>query len=318
MPREQTILLGVAGQSLTIDTPEGRPSAAVVAIYDPYLEEDDSQSPVASTTAATLTATIPAVNTTLAAAAAAGVRALTLTSGTGVTVGEFYRLLNVSGQSEIVEVTGASSTAITLAHPLEWSYPITTSTFVGIRTSVAIASSILASTGWLGDETRLADSYRVKWTLTIASATVIRRTYFDLVRIGPPASITVEDVLPLFPDLRELEWYQQNGKAMEPQLRWAEADVREALRRSGYKLDNIRGTNALLLLVGYRFRWLLAAQGKGTPGMDIERQVELWKGEYDRLLGDLRASKAPFAHDADDSGTLSQPERNNIPSRFVR
>jgi hypothetical protein len=316
MPRETTLLLGVSGQSVSIDTPEGRPSSVTVAIYDPRYEEDATDQPIASTTASTITATASTINTTLDAAAGVSQsdpRRVPLTATTGCVDGIPAKIAEDSDlRSELVEINAvASADYVSVREPLEFDYT-SGATFVGIRTTAAIASTLFDSTGWLGKEENLGESYRVKWTLVIGGTTYVRRTYFDLVRIGPPQSVSVLDVLPLFPDGQEQEWFQQAGKRFEPQLAWSEATVRDDLRALGYRLDRTRGTNTLMLLVGAHFRWLLASLGRVPSNMNAVVQMEIWRAEYDRRLAQIKVGQSRFAHDTDDSGVLSEGERKQF------
>lgn len=317
MPREVSLLLAGGAQSVTIDTPEGRPSSITVAIYDPRYEEDDSQMPVASTAAGTITATASTINTTLDAAAGAAQndpRNVPLTATTGCVAGIPAKIEEDADlKSELVEIHAVTAgDKVSVREPLEFDYTAG-ATFVGIRTTASIAASIFtADSGWLGKETNLGENYRVKWTLTIGGTTYVRRTYFDLVRLGGPQSVSVLDVLPLFPNFQEHEWFQQEGKRGEPQLRWSESEVNDDLRGIGYKFDYLRGHDTYQRLVGYRWRLSLALAGVVPAGLSVADQIEVWRTLYDRLYSEIKLGRARFAHDTDDDGTLSETERKQF------
>ena len=186
----QDLTFGVTSQSLTIDCEDG----PITSVTDVQVFESTADDTGQEETATTGSASVDSVSTTLAAAAAAGDVALTVASGTGVTVGRRYQMANVSGQSELVEIIAKNGTAVTIRNPLINDYPITTSTFKACRASIGLDSTWIADVGNLSNPMDPNPRYRVRWTLVVSGETRIYDRAADLLRYAARHPVTPLDV----------------------------------------------------------------------------------------------------------------------------
>ncbi len=312
MPQEQTLILGLAGQVLAYDVPEGRPSSVTCALYDPSLREDDTQNPVNNPGGAALSATASTINTTLATlaagAAATNPRMVTLASLTGVEVGSVALITNAAGQKEEVRVAsfGSSSGQIILERALVYDYAITTSTFVGLRVNYALAASLFASTGWLGDEAHIARSYGVRWAYTVASVDYVRWTYAHLVRRAPTPTAARELAAHL-PHLRDMEptSQQDGGATVMAEAEWM---VQTKLEASGIDPATLRGNGARALLVKLQTKVLLGEQGR-LEGRSAEDALRHASEEFERFFARCTDGRSGVPVDANQDGALTDDER---------
>jgi len=137
------------------------------------------------------TPTLDAVNTTLAAAAAAGATSVSVTSATGVTAGRRYLLGGAEGAGgERVIVASVSGTTVTLARPLA-AARASGAAFQSARVSVAVSTDCTASA---------ARQHRVEWTNPDTSE--VEAYPFDVPRYAPRTGLTSAELLDADPALR--------------------------------------------------------------------------------------------------------------------
>lgn len=183
MSSVQDIVFGCAGQSLTWDATEGRPSSVTSVTVLPS-QSGDEDTPEAATSGSPTVEAAP--NTTLAAAAGAAEanpRLITVASAAGITPGRTYLLSGASGFQEWCEVIAASGQDVTVRLPLGGSYA-TGDAFVSTRLTVALSDA------WVSDDANLdaqparrsPTAYRARWVYVVAGRTYVHDAYFRLVR----------------------------------------------------------------------------------------------------------------------------------------
>ncbi len=190
----QDIVFGVAGQSLVLDAPEGRPSAvAAVMVFENYTGDDG--------TVDLATSGVPAIeaapNTTFDGSSGRGeddARVCHLSSTAGIVPGRSYLAVNDVLERELVDVVSVATDASAIArHPLENTYPIG-STFQSTRMSIAMDTAWMADTANISAELSPHARYRVRWVYTVAGVQHVHDTYFDLVRYAGRHDVTPRDV----------------------------------------------------------------------------------------------------------------------------
>lgn len=316
MSSEQILTLGLTGQSIYIDTPDGRPSAATVSIYDGRYREDDGDMPIVSAASATAPALNTTVATTAAGASASNTRLLTLSSATGASAGGWAVVANASGQSELVELASVASASALVRQAMVFDYPITTSTVKGIRTTYSISASLFGSTEWLGDEGNLGGPFQVKWTLT-GLTPAVRWTSFRLVRRAYVPIVAPLDLAAYWPDSADSEWAAQIGQRYQPQIDKAHEIVRGDLLRKRIVLDTVRDQQLTKTLIELQTMLLIAVGGNAPAGRSAQDQIDIFRPWYrDALTGFGDGSGVPV--DTNDDGAISDEERSVRLQRFVR
>lgn len=178
------IYLGIAGQSVYFDVPNGQPSAVTSAtIYDESVGDDD-----VSEVATDGSPSFDSVSVLLTAAAGAtqlDSRVLEVVP-TGVVVGREYLLVGANGQSETVEVIEKSAAAVGLRYPLVGDYESGDA-----LTATRIAQDLDDS--WTADEVNLG-RYRVRWVYVVDGVTAVRDSYFALARYAGDHEVSPTDV----------------------------------------------------------------------------------------------------------------------------
>ena len=243
-----------------------RPSASLassVTVYGPG--GDALQSAV--------TPTLGAANTTLSGASAAGARTLSLTSVTGVSVGQRYLVggAEVDG-GEMVTVSSIASLVVTLAAPLRRAMP-SGAAFVSTMLSIAIttASTATAQRGCRAEFVH-PDSLDV---VTLD---------FDVVRWTPRSELTLADVRGL----------DANVSKRTPADLWLPDTMAEAwdtitdeLATKGRVPGGYVGTINLKRAHGYLVRALLAETAGDDASAYRDDMRERFRQEMDRTLAGL-------------------------------
>ena len=187
--RHQELLFNLAGQSFYFDPLEGQPSGTpTVAVY--RADSDDTSTAVVATTGA---CSVDSVATTFGATAAVGDTAITVASGTGITVGRRYLVANAGGEREWVEVKSVASTAVGLRRPLLNDYT-TAGTFKGCRISIGVDPAWMAAVTNLTEWTAGHAGYRLRWSYTVSSVARLGVSFADLVRYSAKNLVTALDV----------------------------------------------------------------------------------------------------------------------------
>lgn len=194
MADAQDILYGVAGQSIYLDCPEGRPSA-VTSVYVYWWEYgDDTDNAEDATTGS---AAVDAVSTTFDAASGvsqASQHSLALASTTGIVIGRRYLATNAPGAKEWVEVESITSGAsITARNPLANDYA-TSDTFASTRISISLDDDWVADPNAISDNTDPNAGWRVRWEYVVGGGAYVRHSYFDVSRVGGSHTVTPADM----------------------------------------------------------------------------------------------------------------------------
>lgn len=230
----QEILFGVSGQTLWMDAPEGRPSSITsVTVYRYDVDDGGDDESAVSATA------IDSVNTDTTAAAGYGETdptLLTLSSGTGVTIGRDYLLAdaNGGGASEWVTIADVDGTLAHTRSPLINSYS-SGATLKSARMTATVDATWAATSSKISDEGTLSDlraaiegtplrteydaepRYRAVFVYVVNSVTCRREIRFDLVRYSAQHSILPTDVDAVYPgwlDRLPLDYRKDQGRSL--------------------------------------------------------------------------------------------------------
>lgn len=183
-----------ATQYAILDCEDGRPSS-VNDVQAWAMEADDTSQEESATTGSASVETNP--NTTLSAAAGpaqSDPTALTVTSGTGFTIGRRYLLTeDGTGVNEFFECASVNGTAVKAKRPLRNDYS-SGSTVQSTRVSIALLSTWLTDEGNLSPTWSPNPSYRFRWTLTVNGNQTVYFRGLDLVRYVVNHGVTPEDV----------------------------------------------------------------------------------------------------------------------------
>ena len=177
----------------------------------------------------TTNVTQESVNTTIATSAAAGVRSLVLTSGTGVTVGDTYRAENHIGQVEWLRVASLNSATITLDEATEYAYSVDG----GGGTFGSFDSTRWYYTLQAADVDTLDELYVAVSTYAYDSLNHELRQTFDVVRHPLVNPLTVEAVKRHRPDIMRQAHTEQRGEDFAEQREAAWDICHRKLRANG-------------------------------------------------------------------------------------
>ena len=298
----QEIVKDVGG-TLTHDAVEGRASAATCTLRKPD-----------TSTLATPTVTIDAVNTTLNGAASAGDTTVTLTSASGAAVGRSY-LLTSLGRSEWFRVRAINGAVLTLMDPLAYAHA-DSSPVVGTRMTFPVTA---------GNAATLGEGYEYHLTYTVDSVQRVVVEQWDVVRqVWPEAIVAAWEFRRMAGELGEalMEATARTGEDFAVEIANATEDVRgDLLSRYRVKPSRLRAWAAFKPAVVWRVLLNWANLGENVPGLyqeTPERWQEHAQGEYDRRL--QQALNVARAYDTDETGSVSDAERRRTVgvARLVR
>lgn len=283
----QEILFNVTGQYLVLDCEDGRPSS-VTSVEVRAITADDTQDSESATTGSAAVETDP--NTTLSAAAGPAQpdpTALTLTAGTGVSIGRVFRLTeDGTGVYEDTEVKSVNGTAVTLRHPLLNDYS-SGSLYVSCRASIAVSSTWVAELSNISPLWNPYPYWRVRWVVVVGGVTRVYMRHFDLLRY--PASINVTAIemdrqYPGWLDRLPPDYQADQGRAL---IRRAWEDVRAEFRGDGKNLASLRDEDIRAHLIMRRAFLNLQRDQIGRSGGNLEA-LELadrdWRQAYDQHI----------------------------------
>lgn len=308
----QEIILGGGTQYLVLDCEDGRPTSVTsVTVY--AADSDDTGEAESATTGSASVETNP--NTTISAAAGpaqSDPTALTLTSGTGVTIGRVYRITeDGTGVCEDVEVKSISGTSATLRHPLKNDYS-SGSTFVSCRSTIAVDSTWLADTNNLCQPFNPNPGYRAVWLVVIGGETRRYVRHFDHLRYPARHGVTpidVDNVVRGWLDRLPPDHQADQGRSL---IAAAFESVKHELYRDGKADQAVRNAELLSRLVIRRCQLELlednALRGAGNAEA-LQLGRDAWQGYYD---GVIRAPITPMDPTGDGA---SQP---NTPTPWSR
>ena len=300
------IIFEGTSQTLVLDDEEGRPSAVgTVSVWPAYA--DDTQTAEVATTGSATIETNP--NTTLSAAAGPSEpdpTLLTVTSGTGFTIGRRYLLTEDStGVSEQFEVAGVNGTAVTATRPLINSYTAGAAV-VSTRVIIAVSDSWAADVANLSDVDGPNNTYRVRWPVTIGGVVKIRERGFDLVRYPTASGVTpldVDDIYPGWIDRLPPNHQVDQGRSL---IRRASTAVRFELYGDNKAQRSLRNPEHRARLVIVRANLELQRDIRARGG-DNEGAFTLatddWRQIYDQTI------RAPVAAVDTAGGGASAPVR---------
>lgn len=192
----QDIVIGLAGQQLHVDVPDGRP-LSVTSVMVWRNDEAETTAPELATSGAPSIEANP--NTTLDAPSGvsqADQRLISLTATTGMAVGRSYLMKSQEGESEWIEVASiVAGATVRSKHDLENDYDAG-ATFQTTRLQIAMDLS------WIGSDSSRCSwelepnpRYRVRWTYVASDGlSAVIDTYFDVVRYAARYSVTGLDV----------------------------------------------------------------------------------------------------------------------------
>lgn len=300
----QEILLGVGG-SFVLDCEDGPiTSVSSVAVYE--ASADDTSVAESATTGS---ATIDSVSTYLGAQASAESKSITVNSGTGIAADRRYQLAGADGLWELVDVTAASGTAITVRSPLVNTYATGSgSTFKACRATIAIDST------WAADQANLSDiwnpnpRYRIRWSVVVGGESRIYERYADLLRYGAHPPVTPNDVEDRFPMWLDGLPTDERATAGRQMIRRAFHALRMDLWQDGKSDVAVRNPEIVAELVIVRAQLLrmedsIDAGAEVDPGR-MESIMRRYKQRYDGMI------RAPFVAVSTTAGGAA-PARNN-------
>lgn len=281
--RTVDVVYGLSGQTIETYPPEwseGVPSSATAAVYDGTRSNDD-------TADFTPSVTVDAVSTTVDVASGysqLNKRKASLAATTDIVVGREYLIANADGQRELVTPTRVvSGDYVELDSDLAHDYPITTSTFKGLRMTFPVDNT------WVATETNIllpsTPSYRVIWSYTVNS--IVRRhyTYLRLVRQVAKHGVSIDSLKECWPDLQSEEVSEMRGQQFRYAIDAAYDRFRADVIASGLRPEQIRDTEIVDELVRAMTFYIIGAKmGISPGGRDLESWVAESRDDYDRLF----------------------------------
>jgi hypothetical protein len=303
----QDILFGVASQTLFFDAPEGRPSAATVAVYE------DSQGSTGTAEAATTgDVSVDSYSTTFSAASGDGEvdpTELNLTTVTGMNRGQVYLVISITtGHREMVEISHIDTVNVKAyaKTPLLNAYA-TNDTVQSVRMSVTVDTTWASDVSNLSDPLCPSQRHRVEWSYTADSTPRRAAGWFDLIRLSTVHSVTPPDVDGRFPG-----WLDR--LPTDDRIGQGERLIRQAFREVGFDLlehglaDYAQRNGPVINeLVIYKSR-VLSAEANFDHAGTSEAQLARAEKAYERRLNLLRpAPKTNQQVTADGAGGRVSP-----------
>jgi hypothetical protein len=278
--RTTSILYGVAGQSLELMFPKGRPTSATFKVFRAFVEIDDAAPAEFSGTA-----TLEAVNTTTTAIAGpsqSDPQQLLLASYASLQTQRPYFLTanSVQERVELVEVAGSYAR---VRHPLQYDFPIG-ATLQSTWLTAAVDNTWIADISKISDLSDTFPDFRVKWDVVYGGVTYVLYTFFDVVRALIRHQVEITDVNARAPGLVDslpTEYRLEDGR---PLIDAAWGSVRAHLQAVNIAVDAIRETEVIDELVILRTLRMLAEGGWAPPGVDKNQYLVTTTTNYDRFF----------------------------------
>lgn len=315
----QALIYGLTGQVVEMYPPEevvvaeGAPTAA--ATYKVW-EADQSND---DTPILTGNATLDSVATTVNVASGPSQtdrRKISLASLTGIETRRQYLAANASKQRQVVTPFEVAAAHVTVENDLAFDFPITTSTFKGLRQSFVIDATFIADADNINTGERLMPPYRVQWTwATPAGLSRHLWTYFDVVRQAGMRMVTARSALARFPDAILMEWREQRGSGFERQLQAAWRTFVFDLTVNQLDVNQLRDGPVVDHCVELAFLWELGRAGLAPFGRATEAYVAAAREDYKQAFAE--AFKAPDKPAAPiDTGTTGEVSGRNVARPF--
>lgn len=304
----QEIQFGITGQSLILDCPDGRPTSIIgVTVY--AVTQGDDGDDEAATTGSAAVETNP--NTTLASSAGVADRSITLTAATGVAVDRRLLITAAAGHREEVEVAGITGVVASLRHPLINAYPLTTSTVVSTRCTIAMDATWITNVGNLCETYAPNPGYRVRWVVAVGGASQVYDRYFDLVRYPARHNVSPLDVERRHPgwlDGLPIDFRDDQGRAL---IERAWHAVKHDLYQDNKADQAVRNSELVAELVIARTMVLRNEDAFLAGALDAARLAAVRELYAQRYNGAFRAPVAPM-------GGVSGASTTNAPLRLWR
>jgi hypothetical protein len=298
------VRLGAAGQILTFEARQGRPTTASVTLYDSrYPRSDPGRNPILSTSPATLSP----VDTTLTAASGASQdtpRRIFCVPPAGLVPGD-YLLVGSASTERVRVVVIRAGASFDVDHDLAFDYAPGDPVRSAVMTSPAIPAS------FVNDPANLGEDYEAVWSYTVAGTTYVETTRWDLVREVLEDSVPDSNLFDRFPDLSRFQFKSQPG-TFQPQVRAAQRDVDALLRSVNLKPHRLRGNEIVKRLVELKTLVILADNAVKPPGSEAEAYFSRRQDEWERQENLLLGGQLKIAYDDDEDGVLSPAEREGF------
>jgi hypothetical protein len=269
-----------AAATLEYHAADGIPSAATVQIFHP---EDGS---IVAATAATL----PTATATTTADAPAYSNTLTVDAATALAVGQEVLVESTLGERMEATVLAAASTTLVLDDEV----PFALATGSTVRDHVVTYAA--------GSSLEHFRGYRAKWTLTIAGASVIDWTEFDVVYQPFAIKVRKSDLIAVLPALRG-----RLGGWWRGLIPGARRYVYSYLRGFGHQPDQLRDRSLFTMPAAH---WIALRLALTKPGgwYDVQVIKDLTRMEAAAFK---RLAQSPLWIDADDDNVVDDDSDEN-------
>ena len=286
----QDITFGGTAETLILDCELGRPSSVTSVTVWSTSAGDDSTSETATTGSAAVETNPETTITAIAGPSQASndPTALTLNSGTGVTIGRTYRLTDDdTGVYEDVTVKSVNGTAVKLTRPLKNDYSAN-ATFVSCRATVSVDATWAAEKGNLSPGFDPNPTWRAKWVVVVGGVTYTLQRYFDLVRYPARHGVLPTHVDERFPgwlDTLPPDYQADQGRTL---IERAWRQLRMDLYQDGKADQAMRNAEAIAELVMTRALLLKidddVFRGADVDAQRLERARDIYKQRYNSLI----------------------------------
>lgn len=276
--RNDELIWGVTGQTLSTRFKLGRPTSAMFSAFRSYMNDDA----VAEFSG---TATQDSVNTTLSASAGpsqSDPQNIPLTSTTGIVTGVKY-LLSLNSVQQWIEPVEVGSNYVRNRYPLQADYT-SAATFQGAQLTAAVPDSWAADRSKISDLSDTYQDFRMKWTVVYGGSTYVVYTYFDLVRQPSNHHVEMDDINARVPGLEDslpTEYRVEDGR---PLIDAAWTHVRAHLLAINIDPAALRNNEAMDEAVILAALMILAEGGWAPPGIDKAFFIQIKREDYNRFF----------------------------------
>lgn len=304
------IALGITGQTLFYDAPEGRPSSVTSVTV---LRDDDSDEGTAEFTATGTVETNP--NTTLDAAA--GVETgeptkIPLTATTGIVRGRRFLVTSATtGEREFVEIERFVSADAAYARSPLLNVYASGDTFQSTRITIPVDAAWVVDDANLSPATRTAPYYRARIQYVVDGVSYVATIFFDLLRIPFRHSVVGPDVDGAFPG-----WFDRLGpddrrnqgeRVIEEAARLVKTDlIKRGLTDYGQR--NSEFLNDLVIQKADCVGLEAAVRNGAVSAAAADRARKDYAAFFDQMI-------ANTTHQADESGAGAKTDNRPIYER---
>jgi hypothetical protein len=242
----------------------------------------------------------------LSSEAASGATAIEVADSSNFDVNRRYTITAADGRSEWVRVVAndTDTDTLTIASELAYTYPVTTSTLLSTRLTVAVSAANAAT---------LDEGYEARWEYTVDGVVQRVNTFFDVTLTKWSDVVIPRYQFKLIAgDLAsaDLESLEGEGLDFKDEIDQAIIKLKAEISSRGYRISLFRSAADFTESIVQRCLLSLAERAENVPALfqdSITDWIDLRREVYDAAL---TTALNNTSYDADESGDVTQVEKD--------